>query len=94
MPRRVIDRIRDAIRTDNYDMTHHAIEEMAEDNLGIYDIESAILTGQIKRIEEEDPRGTKYVTEGMGIDKSKLIGVVGRFRETGIYLIITVYEIV
>lgn len=43
MPRRVIDRIRDAIRTGNYDLTCHAVEEMAEDEFGIYDIESAIL---------------------------------------------------
>ena len=93
MPQRVIDRIRNAIRTGNYDMTHHAIEEMAEDNLGIYDIESSILNGKIIRIEKEDPRGTKYVIEGIGVDQSTSIGVVGRFKETGIFLIITVYEI-
>ncbi|MBN1901078.1 DUF4258 domain-containing protein [Candidatus Sumerlaeota bacterium] len=94
MPQGVIDRIRNAIRTGNYDLTHHAIEEMAEDNLGIYDIESAFLNGKIIRIEKEDPRGTKYVIEGIGVDQSTAIGVVGRFKETGIYLIITVYEIV
>lgn len=27
MPRRIIVRIRDAIRTGNYDMTYHAVEE-------------------------------------------------------------------
>ena len=36
MPRRIIDKIRNAIRTGNYDMTHHAVEEMAEDKLGIF----------------------------------------------------------
>ena len=43
MPRRIIDKIRNAIRTGNYDMTYHAVEEMAEDGLRIFDVESAIL---------------------------------------------------
>lgn len=42
MPRRAIDKIRDAIRTGNYDMTFHAVEEMAEDKLGIFDMEGAV----------------------------------------------------
>ncbi|MDP2268348.1 MAG: hypothetical protein Q8K46_04180, partial [Deltaproteobacteria bacterium] len=32
---RILEKIRDAVRTGNYDMTFHAIEEMAEDELGI-----------------------------------------------------------
>lgn len=90
---RIIDRIRNAIRSGNYDMTHHAVEEMAEDNLGILDIESAILSGQITKIERDDPRGTKHIIEGIGIEQFTSVGVVGRFKETGIFLIITVYEI-
>jgi hypothetical protein len=43
MPRRIIDKIRDSIRTNNYDLTYHAIEEMADDELDTFDIESAIL---------------------------------------------------
>ncbi len=31
-----------------YDLTRHAVDEMAEDNLGILDIENAILDGEIK----------------------------------------------
>jgi len=42
VPRRAIDKIRDAIRTGNYDMTFHAVEEMAEDKLGIFDKETGI----------------------------------------------------
>ena len=66
---RIIDQIRNAIRSGNYDITHHAVEEMAEDNLGILDIESAILSGQITKIQRDDPRGTKYIIEGRGIDQ-------------------------
>jgi hypothetical protein len=47
MEKRIIDKIRAAIRSNNYDMTFHAHEEMAEDNLTIFDIENVILTGRI-----------------------------------------------
>ena len=93
MNKRVIDKIRSAIRKNNYDMTFHANEEMAEDNLSIIDIEHAILNGDIKKVEKRGTLGNKYLIEGLGIDKSTPIGVVGRFKETGIFLIITVYEI-
>ncbi len=93
MTQRVLDRIRKAIRSGNYDMTHHAVEEMAEDFLGIFDVEAAILNGQITKVERDDPRGTKYIIEGIGIDQFTLVGVVGRFKETEVFLIITVYEI-
>jgi len=62
--RRNIDDIRDKIRIGHYDMTVHAIEELAEDGLDILDFEQSILYGQVSRIEREDPRGTKYVIEG------------------------------
>ncbi len=74
-------------------MTVHAMEEMAEDNLDIIDIEHVVLSGQITRIERGDPRGTKYVVEGVALDEQSPVGVVGRFTTTGCYLIIAVYEI-
>jgi hypothetical protein len=74
-------------------MTFHAVEEMAEDKLRIFDIETSILNGKIIKREKGDPRGIKYIIEGIGADESTPIGVVGRFKETGIFLIITVYKI-
>lgn len=50
-------------------MTVHAMEEMAEDNLDILDVEQAILNGPVARIEKGDPRGTKYVVEGFAVDE-------------------------
>ena len=93
MPQRIIDKICNVIRRGNYDMTHHAVEEMAEDKLGIFDVESAILSGKIIKREKEDPRGVKYLIEGVGSDQSTPTGIVGCFKETGIFLIITVYAI-
>ena len=88
-----IDRIRLAILNGNYDLTHHAIEEMAEDELSISDVENAILSGKITKIETDDPRGIKYIIIGSARDDKTSVGVVGRFTETTIYLFITVYKV-
>ena len=48
MSRRLLERIRYAILSGEYDLPRHAIDEMAEDGLGIFDVESAILDGEIK----------------------------------------------
>ena len=74
-------------------MSAHAMEEMAEDDLDILDVEQAVLNGRIARIEKGDPRGTKFVIEGTGMDQTTPVGVVGRFTGDERYLIITVYEI-
>ena len=93
MPARDIERIREKIRSVQYDMMAHAMEEMAEDVLDIVDVESAILNGRVVRIERDDPRGTKYVIEGLAVDGRTPVGVVGRFAGNGRYLVITVYEV-
>jgi hypothetical protein len=68
------------------------MEEMAEDNLDILDVEQAILNGKLIRSEKDDPRGTKYIVEGSVENHEPPVDVVGRFTTTGRYLIITVYE--
>ena len=45
-------------------MTLHAMEEMAEDDLSIVDVEHGVLAGRIVQIRRRDPRGNKYVLEG------------------------------
>jgi hypothetical protein len=93
VPRNDIDRIREKIRLQQYDMTAHAMEEMAEDFLTILDVEEAVLNGQVLRVEKDDPRGSKYVVVGTALDRQTPVGVVGRFVSSGQYLIITVYEV-
>jgi len=66
---------------------------MAEDNLDIVDIEQAILNGQVVRRDKDDPRGPKYVIEGLATDGRTSVGVVGRFLSNQRYLIITIYEV-
>ena len=74
-------------------MTAHALEEMAEDNLDILDIESAVLSGEITRFEGDDDRGIKFVIEGPAVNPEVPVGVVGRFATNARFLIITVYEV-
>jgi len=74
-------------------MTVHALEEMAEDDLDIFDIEEAVLNGQVIRRNKKDPRGTKYTIEGLALDRERVVGVVGRFHGLDRLLIITVYDI-
>lgn len=93
MPHSRIERIREKIRLQQYDMSGHAMEEMAEDALDIEDVEQVILNGCLARTERDDPRGTKYVVEGKGVGGIVPVGVVGRFTTTDRYLMITVYAI-
>jgi hypothetical protein len=59
VPHRLIDRIREKIRLKEYDMTIHAMEEMAEDDLDVLDIDEAVLNGRVVRINKDDRRGTR-----------------------------------
>ena len=93
MSRRLLRRIRVAILNGDYDLTHHAIDEMVKDGLSIFDVEHAILSGEITKVEMEDPRGPRYTLIGLARDQKAEVGIVGRFVETDVYLIITVYEI-
>jgi hypothetical protein len=60
----------------------------------ILDVEQAVLTGQVVRTEKDDPRGSKYVIEGLATDGKTSVGVVGRFQGNGHYVIITIYEVI
>ena len=68
MTRRIIEKIRNSIRSGNYDMTYHAVDEMAEEEIGIFNLEKVILNGKIVKQEKDDPRGIKYIIEGSGIE--------------------------
>ena len=94
MPPYRIGDVRERVRSRRFDLTAHAYEEMAEDGLDILDLEHAIETGRIARIEKDDPRGTRYIIEGVTSDDTTRMGVVGRFKENGRFLVITVHAII
>lgn len=51
---RILNRMREKVRTRQYIMTLHAEEEMNNDGLSIYDVEHVILTGKIVE-RQKDP---------------------------------------
>lgn len=92
MYERELNRMREKIRLRQYAMSIHADEEMDEDELTIYDVENAILTGEI--IEKQKDRETKefkFLVRGEKVDSSELLVTVTKFGIAGTLIIITVY---
>jgi hypothetical protein len=59
---RILMRMQEAIRNRQYIMTLHAEEEMEDDNLSIFDIESVVLTGKIiERQKDQITKEWKYL---------------------------------
>jgi len=89
---RILKQMREKIRTRQYVMTIHAEEEMAEDNLSIFDVEHVVLTGSvIERQKDQDTDERKYLVEGETIAGNVAV-VVGKISITGKLLIISVYR--
>jgi len=88
----VIDRIRHKVRKRAYYLSSHAEEEMVADGFDWRDVESAILHGSVVKKLTDDPRGTRYIIEGPGMER-RVMHVVCRFRETADLIIIIVYAI-
>lgn len=89
---RVLRRMQEKIRTRQYVVTVHAEEEMASDGLTIFDVERAILTGEIgERQKDRDTGEWKYLIQGQDIGGHDVI-VVAKLSVTGKLVIITVYR--
>jgi len=89
---RTLNRIRDNIRRRQYVLTLHAEEEMDNDGLSIFDVESIILTGEI--VEQQRDRATrevKYLIRGDTLAPKQQGVVVAKFGMTGKLVILTVY---
>jgi hypothetical protein len=90
--RRIIDRIREKIRSGQYALTFHAIEEMAEEEFEEEDFEEAMITGRIVRRQTDRLRRRKYTVEGLARDDRSLRAVC-RFSDSGASLVvITIYD--
>jgi len=88
---RILEQMREAVLNHAYVITPHGEREMREDSLDIVDVESAVLTGTIEAVFDDDPRGRRYEVIGRACDLDTRVGVVVRFA--GTMLISTVYEI-
>ena len=91
MARRVIDRLRDAIRAGHYVVSFHAANEFEDDEISIFDVENVILTGQIvERQRDAQTRARKYVISGETLDGAPAQCVV-KIGATGKVVIITAW---
>ncbi len=89
---RILLRIREKIRTQQYVVTIHADEEMDNDHLLWSDVEHALLTGEIiERQKDRDTNEWKYVVFGNAEDNRR-IGLVTKLSPSGRVVILTVYD--
>ena len=107
MPEAMLRRIRSRISAGSFDLTIHAVDEMAEDTLDILDIETAILCGKIIKMARDALGRVRYTIRsttsqlcfefgggrGIAADESGPVAIVGRFTESRRFLIITVYRV-
>ena len=90
----ILNDFKNCIRENRYIVTLHGEEEMDDDELSIYDVERAILSGTIiERQKQKDSitKEWKYIIRGQIIDNSE-IEVVAKLNVTRKMIIITVYR--
>ena len=84
--------MREGIRKRQYVMTLHAEEEMDDDGLSVFDVESVILTGEIaEQQRNRKSKERKYLVRGQTVDGEQIAVVVTKFGPTGRLVILTVY---
>ena len=88
---KILKQLRDLVRSRRYVMTVHAEEEMSDDDLTIFDVERAVLTGQIVERQKDGKTGeAKYLVKGRSITNGE-IAVVAKLGASGRLVFITVY---
>jgi hypothetical protein len=88
---RVLGQFRESVRTGSFVMTLHAEEEMADDLFTIFDVEQAILEGEILERQKDSARSErKYLLKGRASD-ARLLHVVAKMAPSGKMVIITVF---
>jgi hypothetical protein len=87
----VLGQIHEAVLDGRYVVTTHAWLEMGEDGLTLVDIESALLTGIIRKTYTHDPRGVRFLVVGHATDLETPVAVVVRFVLEDQLLVITTF---
>lgn len=92
MYERILRQMREKIRTRHYVMTLHAEEEMNDDDLSIFDVERAILTGRVTERQQDLVTGEwKYLVADRSVHEKDVV-VVAKISVTEKLVIITVYR--
>jgi hypothetical protein len=90
--KRTIDKLRDLIREEKYEISVHANKEMSDDLLLAVDVENSILTGAITKRFTKDPRGVRYEVTGQACDE-RSVAVICRIVGGNWLRIVTVFEV-
>ncbi len=92
MYNRILRQMREKVRLRQYVVTLHAEEEMTDDGFAIFDVERAILTGEImERQTDHQSTEWKYLVAGRSINNEPMT-VVAKLGPTQRLVIITVYR--
>lgn len=87
----ILKRMQEKVRARQYVLTLHAEEEMNDDDLTIFDVESGILTGKIIKRQKDHATGEwKYLVKGRTLEGAQVV-TVGKLSLTNKLVIITVY---
>ena len=87
----ILQEIQEKIQSQEYVLTLHAEDEMAQDGLTSFDIEQVLLTGEIVKRQRDSQRGEwKYIVEGRTLG-SEIAVVVTKLASSRKLVIITVY---
>ncbi|MBL7133972.1 MAG: DUF4258 domain-containing protein [Phycisphaerae bacterium] len=93
MYERILSRMRRLVLEQQYIVTLHADEEMNADDLTVYDVERAILTGNIlERQRDTASSEYKYRLRGRALDGTPM-GIVAKISITNKLVFITVYSL-
>jgi hypothetical protein len=88
---RILKRFRERIRAGRFVVTLHAVEELEDEGLSVFDVEHAILTGKIThRQKDEETREWKYLISGRSLSLEEVV-VVAKLSPSDKLVIITIY---
>ena len=90
--KRIIEKLRELVREERYQISVHANEEMANDLLMAIDVENTILTGAITKKFTKDPRGVRYEVTSQACD-DRSVTVICRIVPGNWLRIVTVFEL-
>ena len=92
MYNKILQRMREKIRQNEYVVTFHARKEMNDDDYSIFDVERGILNGDIlERQKDRETAEWKYRIKGKTIANND-IELICKLSPTNKLVIITVYE--
>ena len=88
---RILRRMRELVRTSQYVVTVHGVEEMEADGLTVFDIEHCVLTGEVVERQTDQPtRERRCLIRDKTLTGEKA-AVVAKIGPTGRLVIVTTY---